>query len=66
VLVDNAIWLRGAQSGLHPTNAMLGGQKRLFGECRNVGALVRSRPNEDAGEQRQALEYLVRALDEDR
>ena len=71
VLVDNAIWLLCAKRGLYLTN-------REFAEiahenespedrAEDLGTLIRSwMDEEDAGEQRETIEYLVRALDEDR
>ena len=71
VLVDNAIWLLCAKSGLYLTNRQLaelavqGGLPE--GRLEGLGALIRSwMDDEDAGEQRETIEYLVRTLDEDR
>ena len=75
-LVDNAIWLLCAKSALHLTNRELAAIARESGlpEDREtqeratcLGALFQSWMQEDdAGEQRETLEHLVRALDEDR
>ena len=69
--VDNAIWILGAKSGLHLTNAglaKLAGNSKL--QQKDPGALVAlldSWTNEgDADEQQETLEYLIRALDENR
>ena len=71
VLVDNAIWQLCAKSGLYLTNRELAEMVHQ-GEspedrAEGLGALIRSwMDEEDAGEQRETIEYLVRALDEDR
>lgn len=74
--VDNAIWLLCAKSALHLTNRELAVIARKSGlpEDREtqeraacLGTLIQSWMQEDdAGEQRETLEHLVRALDEDR
>ena len=70
VLVDNAIWLLCARSGLYLTNSELA-EMAHEGEgsdsgARGIGALIRSWSDAAAGEQRETLEQLVRGLDEDR
>ena len=71
VLVDNAIWLLCAKSGLYLTNRELA-EIAHEGEppedrAKGLGVLIRSWMDEEgAGEQRETIEYLVRALDEDR
>ena len=71
VLVDNAIWLLCARSGLHLTNQALAElaheAESPADQAGGLGALIRSWTEEDdAGEQRETLEHLVRTLDEDR
>ena len=81
VLVDNAIFLLCAKSGLYLTNrelAAIGHESELPEEraaqgrssrarAEGLGRLMRSWMNkDDAGEQRETMEHLVRALDEDR
>lgn len=71
VLVDNAIWLLCAKSGLYLTNQQLAkmarGDASPDDDAEGLGALIRSwLGEEDADEQRETLESLVRALDEDR
>ena len=71
VLVDNTIWLLCAKRGLYLTNRELA-EIAHEGEspenrAEGLGALIRSWMDEEgAGEQRETIEYLVRALDEDR
>lgn len=71
VLVDNAIWLLCAKSGLHLANRELAeiAHESESSESRaaSLGTLIRSWiDEEDAGEQRETLNLLVRTLDEDR
>ena len=71
VFVDNAIWLVCARSELHLTNAVLaemaGEGKSPADQADGLAALFRSWKTEDeAAEQRETLEYLIRAMDEDR
>ena len=71
VLVDNAIWLLCAKSGLYLTNRQLAELavqgERPEGRLEGLGVLIRSwMDDEDAGEQRETIEHLVRTLDEDR
>lgn len=71
VLVDNAIWLLCAKSGLYLTNQQLAKMVRENGLPNNhverLDALIRSwLSEEDPDEQRETLEHLVRALNEDR
>ena len=71
VLVDNAIWLLCARGEAYLTNPQLA---ELAGDCESPGgraeslqALIRSWMSEDdAGEQRETLETLIRGLDEER
>ena len=73
VFVDNAIWLLCAErkSGLYLKNPELSELARE-GEppddrVEGLGALIRSWTKEvDGGEQRETMEYLIGALDEDR
>ena len=71
VLVDNTIWLLCAKRGLYLTNRELA-EAAHEGEspenrAEGLGALIRSwMDEEDAEEQRETIEYLVCALDEDR
>ena len=74
-LVDNAIWLLCAKSALHLTNRELAAISRESGlpedrgtqeRAAYLGTLFQSWMQEDAGEQRETLEHLVRTLDEDR
>ena len=70
-LVDNAIWLLCARSALHLTNPELA---EIARQCElpedrgaRLGTMIRAWMEEkDAGEQRETIEHLVRALDEDR
>ena len=71
VFVDNAVWLLCAKSGLYLTNPELAEMAREEGasdaRAEDLGVLIRSWMDEgDSGEQRETIEYLVRALDEDR
>ena len=71
VLVDNAIWLLCAKSGLYLSNSELAAMapegESIDDQAESLGALIRSWMDEDdSGEQRETIEYLVRALDEDR
>ena len=71
VLVDSAIWLLCAKRGLYLTNRELAeiahGGESPEGRAEGLGALIRSWMDEEgAGEQRETIEYLIRALDEDR
>lgn len=82
VLVDNAIFLLCAKSGLHLANRQLaaighesespedGTAREGFPSqerAERLGTLIQSWMKEgDAGEQRETIEHLVRALDEDR
>ena len=71
VLVDNAIWLLCAKSRLHLTNRQLA-ELAPEGEppedrAAGLGTLIQSWMDEgSAAEQRETMEHLVRALDEDR
>ena len=71
VLVDNAIWLLCAKSELYLTNRLLA-ELADQGEpqddvAEGLGGLLQSWMNdESAEEQRETLEYLLHALDEDR
>ena len=71
VLVDSAIWLLCAKSGLYLTNRELAeiahGGESPEDRAAGLSALIRSWMDEEgAGEQRETIKYLVRALDEDR
>ena len=71
VLVDNAIWLLCAKSGLHLTNGKLAEiaheSESPQGRADGLGVLIRSWiDSKDFGEQRTTIEHLVRTLDEDR
>ena len=71
VFVDNAIWLLCAKSGLYLTNAELAEMASAGDSPEDhrggLGALIRSWTDKgDTGEQRETIEHLVRALDEDR
>ncbi len=71
VCVDNAIWMLGAESGLHLTNrrlAELAGNNQIQRkDPSGLLALLDSWEKDgDAEEQRETLEYLIRALDENR
>ena len=71
VLVDNAIWLLCAKSGLYLTNPELSDLARESetpkGRAEAVGALIRSRADmEDCGEQRETIDCLVEGLDRER
>ena len=71
VLVDNAIWMLCARSRLHLTNPELAeiahGSESPEHRAEGLGGLIRSwMEQENAEEQRETIEYLVRALDEDR
>ena len=71
VLVDNAIWMLCARSRLHLTNLELtelaGGSDSPEHSAEGLGGLIRAwMEEENADEQRETIEYLVRALDEDR
>ena len=71
VLVDNAIWLLGAKSGLYLTNPELAALAReggdAGGQAEAIGALIDSwAEREDHGEQRETFERLVEGLDQDR
>ena len=69
-LVDNAIWLLCAKSGCHLTNrelAQIAHESESMGNQAQLDTLIQSWIDEDdPGEQRETLEGLVRALDEDR
>ena len=71
VLVDNAIWLLCAKSGLYLTNPELSDLARESeapkGRAETVDALIRSwAVVEDGGEQRETIDCLVEGLDRDR
>ena len=72
VMVDNAIWLLCAKSGLHLTNPELAELARRerspAGTCRGRGhALIRSWADvQDGGEQRETVDCLVEGLDSER
>lgn len=71
VLVDNAIWLLCAKSGLYLTNLELSDlareSKAPKGRAEAVGALIRSWTNmDDRGEQRETIGCLVEGLDKER
>ena len=68
VMVDNAIWLLCAKSGLHLTNPELAGLARgnrpSKGRAEAVAALIRSWADErDGGEQRETVDRLVEGVD---
>ena len=70
-LVDNAIWMLGAKSGLHLTNAQLtqlAGNNKIQGKDPSglLALLDTWEKNGDPEEQRETLEFLIRALDENR
>lgn len=70
-LVDNAIWMLGARSGLHLTNLELSelaeDNQIQHKNPNDLIALLESWMKEgDAEEQKETLEYLIRALDENR
>lgn len=79
--VDNALWLLCAKDALHLTNRELAaiahksdlpeGQQTQTGcpsqeRAARLGTMIQSWIKEDSGEQRETIEHLVRALDEDR
>ena len=71
VMVDNAIWLLCARSGLHLTNPELAELAResgtATGHAEAVGALIRSwADKQDAGEHRETVDALVEGLDRER
>ena len=71
VLVDNAIWLLCAKSELHLTNQslaeMVGKRESPDGQAEDLGSLMQLwMGEENTAEQRETLEYLLHALDEDR
>ena len=71
VLVDNAIWMLCARSGLYLTNpelAEMAGDRRMEGDPAGaIGALIESwAEQEDHGEQRETVERLVEGLDTER
>ena len=71
VFVDNAIWLVCARSELYLANSklaeMVGEDKSPADQADGLAALFQSwKTEDDAGEQRETLEYLIRAMDEDR
>ena len=71
VFVDNAIWLVCARSELYLANAVLaemaGESKSPARQADGLAALLHSwKTEDDAAEQRETLEYLIRAMDEDR
>lgn len=71
VFVDNAIWLVCARSELYLANSklaeMAGEDESPAGQADGLAALFQSwKTEDDAGEQRETLEYLIRAMDEDR
>lgn len=68
VMVDNAIWLLCAKSGLHLTNPELAELARetgtATGQAEAVGALIRSWADmRDGDEQRETVDALVEGLD---
>lgn len=70
-VVDYAIWSLGARSGLHLPNCKLAEIARDAGasddRAGGLAQLIQSWMEEDdAGEQRETVEYLIHALDEDR
>ena len=71
VLVDNAIWMLCARSGLYLTNPELAemvGDRRMEGDqAATIGALIDSwAEQEDHGEQRETVDRLVKGLDRER
>ena len=71
VLVDNAIWMLCARSGLYLTNpelAEMAGDRRMEGgQAETIGALIDSwAGREDHGEQRETVDLLVEGLDTER
>ena len=71
VMVDNAIWLLCARSGLYLTNlelAELAGESGMpVGRAEAVGALIRSwADKQDGGEQRATIDAIVEGLDRER
>lgn len=69
--VDNAIWMLGARSGLHLTNQQLaelaGNNLIQHKDMNGLLALLDSwAKNGDVQEQKETLEYLIQALDENR
>ncbi len=71
VMVDNAIWLLCAKSGLYLTNSELAELARASGAPEEsgeaVGALIHSWEDaQDGGEQRETVECLVEGLDRER
>ena len=71
VLVDNAIWLLCAKSELHLTNQslaeMAGERESPYHHAEGLGNLMQLwMDEENTSEQRETLEYLLHALDEDR
>ena len=71
VLVDNAIWLLCAKSGLYLTNPELAALAResgvAGGQAQAIGALIDSwAEREDHEEQRETFERLVEGLNQDR
>ena len=71
VMVDNAIWLLCARSGLHLTNPELAELAResgtATGHAEAVGALIRSwEDKQDAGEHRETVDALIEGLDRER
>ena len=71
VVVDNAIWMLCARSGLYLTNpelAEMAGDRRMEGgQAATIGALIDSwAGQEDHGEQRETVDLLVEGLDTER
>ena len=71
VFVDNAIWLICAKGDPYLTNSelatMAGEGESSAGQADGLAALFRSwKTEDDTREQRETLEYLIRAMDEDR
>ena len=71
VLVDNAIWMLCARSGLYLTNpelAEMAADRWMEGDqAATIGALIDSwAEQEDHGEQRETVERLVEGLDTER
>ena len=71
VLVDNAIWMLCAKSGLHLSNPQLAEIARESGgagrQAKALGALIQSwADREDDSEQRETIACLVEGLDRDR
>ena len=71
VMVDNAIWLLCAKSGLYLSNPELAGMARrngpVGGRAEALGALIRSwAERQDDGEQRETIDCLVDGLDRER